>query len=72
MIDYEKKIAQQTLNVLKKKSWNAFSLEQILKSVKVKKNNIKTKFELLKTISQYVDYLLVNNTLFLQSKKIPQ
>ena len=41
MIEYEKKIAQKTLNILKKNSWNTFSLEQILKSVKVKKTNIK-------------------------------
>ena len=62
MIEFEKKIAQQTLNILKKKSWNSFSLEQILKSLKVKKNHIKTKFDLLKTISKYVDYLLIKNT----------
>ena len=61
MIEFEKKIAQKTLNILKKKSWNTFSLEQILKSVKVKKTNIKTKFDLLKLISKYVDYLLINN-----------
>ena len=60
MIEYEKKIAQQTLNILKKKSWNSFSLEQVLKNVKVKKNYIKTKFDLLKTIGKYVDYLLIN------------
>ena len=62
MIDYEKKIAQETLNILKQKSWNAFSLGQILKNVKVKKTNIKTKFDLLKTISKYVDYVLINKT----------
>ena len=60
MIEYEKKIAQYTLQVLNKKSWNAFSLEQILKKVKVKKTNIKAKFDLLKTISKYVDYLLID------------
>ena len=62
MIKFEKKIAQQTLSILKKKSWNTFSLEQVLKSVKVKKTNIKTKFDLLKTISKYVDYLLIDKT----------
>ena len=36
MIEFEKKIAQQTLNILMKKSWNAFSLEEVLKKVKVK------------------------------------
>ena len=55
MIESEKKIAQQTLSILKKKSWNTFSLEQVLKSVKVKKTNIKTKFDLLRLISKYVD-----------------
>lgn len=60
MIEFEKKIAQQTLNILKKKSWNTFSVEQILKNIKVKKPYIKTKFDLLKTISKYVDYLLIN------------
>lgn len=67
MIEFEKKIAQQTLSILKKKSWNAFSLEQVLKSVKVKKTNIKTKFDLLKIISKYVDYLLINNTKSLEN-----
>ena len=43
MIESEKKIAQQTLNILNKKSWNSFSLEQVLKNTKVKKNYIKKK-----------------------------
>ena len=42
MIEFEKKIAKQTLNILMKKSWNTFSLEQVLKNVKVKKTYIKT------------------------------
>ena len=32
MIEYEKKIAQQTLDILKKKSWSALSLDQALKN----------------------------------------
>ena len=32
MIEYKKKIAQKTLSTLKKKSWNSFSFEQILKT----------------------------------------
>ena len=59
MIEFEKKIAQQTLNILKKKSWNTFSLEQILKNVKVKKTYIKSKFDLLKNINRYVDDILI-------------
>ena len=66
MIEYEKKIAQQTLNILEKKSWNAFSLDQILKNVKVK-NTYKTKFDLLKTISKYVDHLLIDKTKSLEN-----
>jgi hypothetical protein len=60
MIECEKRIAQQTLDILMKKSWNSISLEQVLKNIKVKKNYIKTKFDLLKPISKYVDYLLIN------------
>ena len=67
MIEYEKKIAEQTLNILNKKSWTTLSLEQILKSVKVKKTYIKTKFDLLKIISKYVDYLLINKTKSLEN-----
>jgi len=67
MIEYEKKIAQQTLNILKKKSWNAFSLEQILIKVKIKKIGIKTKFDLLKIISKYVDFQLIKKTKFLEN-----
>ena len=67
MIEYEKKIAQQTLNILMKKSWNTFSLEQVLKNVKVKKTYIKTKFDLLKPISKYIDYQLINNTKSLEN-----
>ena len=63
MIETEKKIAQQTLNILNKKTWNSFSLEQVLKNVKNKKNYIKKKFDLLNPISKYVDYLLINNLL---------
>ena len=67
MIEFEKKIAQQTLNILMKKSWNTFSLEQVLKNVKVKKTYIKTKFDLLKPISKYIDYQLINNTKSLEN-----
>ena len=62
-----KKNCSTNVKYSKKKSWNTFSLEQILKSVKVKKTNIKTKFDLLKLISKYVDYLLINNTKSLEN-----
>tara|TARA_B100000579_G_scaffold399463_1_gene380428 strand:+ start:92 stop:637 length:546 start_codon:yes stop_codon:yes gene_type:complete len=59
MIDYEKKIAQQTLDILKKKSWSNFSIDQVLKNTKNKRNYIKSKFELLKLINRYVDDILI-------------
>ena len=67
MIESEKKIAQQTLNTLMKKSWNTFSLDQVLKNAKVKKTYVKTKFDLLQLISKYVDYLLINKMKFLEN-----
>ena len=59
MLEYEKKIAQTTLNILKKNSWSSLSLEQVLNNSKIKKNKIKSKFDLLKNINRYVDILLI-------------
>jgi len=62
MIEQEKKIAQKTLDILKKKSWSALSLEQVLKNNKKKQIYIKSKFDLLKNINRYVDDILINKT----------
>tara|TARA_B100000959_G_scaffold22983_1_gene22180 strand:+ start:1719 stop:2264 length:546 start_codon:yes stop_codon:yes gene_type:complete len=59
MIEYEKKIAQQTLDILKKKSWSALSLDQALKNNKNKHIDINSKFDLLKNINRYVDNMLI-------------
>ena len=59
MIEYEKKIAQQTLNILKKKSWSDMTLDQALKNHKNKKIDINSKFDLLKNINRYVDNMLI-------------
>ena len=32
----QKKIAQQTLNLLKVKNWNSLSLDEVLKNIKIK------------------------------------
>ena len=58
MIDKEKKIAHETLKILKKKSWKAITFEEVIKN---KKNiNIKSKFDLLKNINKYVDDALIS------------
>ncbi len=59
MIECEKKIAQQTLDILKKKSWSALSLDQALKNNKNKHIDINSKFDLLKNINRYVDNMLI-------------
>ncbi len=51
-------IAQKTLQLLKKKSWNEIRLEEILRNSKKHIKTFKTKNDLLKNINRYVDYLL--------------
>ena len=58
MIDFEKNIAEKTLKILKEKTWNALSLDDVLKD-KNKKIDIKSKFDLLKNINRYVDNKLI-------------
>ena len=60
MIDIEFKIAEKTLNILKKKSWKNVSVDEILKKHNKKKIKIKSKIDLLKNINRYVDNLLIN------------
>ena len=48
MTDYEKKIAERTLKILEKKSWNKLSLEEIIITQNKKKININSKNDLLK------------------------
>ena len=58
MTDKEKIIAQQTLKILKNKSWKSITLEEVLK--KNKNTNIKSKIDLLKNINRYVDDALID------------
>ena len=62
MIDFEKRIALKTLNILKKKTLNNLKVDEVLKEfIKKKfKNKIKSKLDLLKNINRYVDDLLIN------------
>ena len=71
MIELEKKIARKTLDILKKKSFNSISLNEILNGYRNKKINIKSKFDLLKNINNYVDHKLINemNSLEISSTK---
>ena len=61
MIDLEKEIARRTLKILITKSWNKISIEEVLTKNRKKKNNIRTKIDLLKNINRYVDSLLIKN-----------
>ena len=65
MINLEKKIAEKTLEILKTKSWDNLSLSDVLKNSD-KKNNIKSKFDLLKNINRYVDNLLILEMRYLE------
>ena len=56
------KIAQSTLNLLKKKSWDEIKLNEILKGLKKARSSIETKNDLLKNINRYVDFLLKKNS----------
>ena len=60
MIDFEVKIAEKTLKILLKKSWETFSFEEVISRTKRKNINIRTKIDLLKNINRYVDYLLIS------------
>ena len=60
MINLEKSIAKKTLDILKKRSWSSFTLDQVLQNNKNKKIHIKSKFDLLKNINRYVDDKLIN------------
>ena len=51
-------IAEKTLQLLKKKSWDKISLNQILKNIKGKNKSINTKKDLLVNINRYVDFNL--------------
>ena len=63
MTDKEKRIAQQTLKILTKKSWKLITFEEILKTNK--DVDIKSKIDLLKNINRYVD-----DALIIQMKKL--
>ena len=56
----KKKIAINTLKILKIKVWEKITLEEIKKKSRIKsfEKNIKNKKDLLKTINQYFDYSL--------------
>ena len=57
MINIEKKIAEKTLKILTKKTFNALSVQEILINKSKKKINIKSKVDLLKNINRYETFL---------------
>jgi len=59
------KIAEATLSILSKKSWDSISTEDVLKKTKLKKNNaikkISNKKDLLSNINRFIDNKIKNN-----------
>ena len=62
MIDLEKKIAEDTLKKLHKKSWDKLTLDDVLDKKVKKQKIINTKNDLLKNINRYVDNSLIEKT----------
>ena len=62
MIDLEKKIAEDTLKKLHKKSWEKLTLDDVLDKKVKRQKIINTKNDLLKNINRYVDNSLIEKT----------
>ena len=60
------KIAEITLNLLKKKLWHNIKYEEIIKSTNKKNTSINSKKDLIKNINRYVDHLLKKETKFIE------
>ena len=67
MIDLEKKIAEDTLKELHKKSWDKLTLDDVLDKKVKKQKIINTKNDLLKNINRYVDNSLIEKTKNIES-----
>ena len=67
MIDLEKKIAEDTLKKLHKKSWDKLTLDDVLDKKVKKQKIINTKNDLLKNINRYVDNSLIEKTKNIES-----
>ena len=67
MIDLEKKIAEDTLKKLYKKSWDKLTLDDVLDNKVKKRKIINTKNDLLKNINRYVDNSLIEKTKNIES-----
>ncbi len=62
MIDIEKKIAENTLKKLLKKSWEKLTLDDVLDKKVKKQKFINSKTDLIKNLNRYVDNLLIKKT----------
>ena len=67
MIDLEKKIAEDTIKKLQKKSWDKLTLDDVLDKKVKKQKIINTKNDLLKNINRYVDNSLIEKTINIES-----
>ena len=60
------KIAEKTLSLLKRKTWDRISLSEIVKDSKRNNNSINTKKDLLVNINRYVDFYLKKEILSIE------
>ena len=67
MIDIEKKIAEDTLKKLYKKSWDKLTLDDVLDKKIKKQKIVGTKNDLLMYINRYVDDSLIKKTKNIES-----
>ena len=70
MIDVEKKIAENTLKKLHKKSWDILTLDDVLDGKVKKLKLINSKTDLLKNLNRYVDKSLIEKTKIALSLRI--
>ena len=60
------KLAETTLVILEKKSWHSIKIDEVYKKTKINKkklmNNVANKRDLLRNINRYFDFMLRNNS----------
>ncbi len=67
MIDLEKKVAENTLIKLRKKSWNKLTLNDVLEKNIKNKKFFNSKNDLLKNLNRYVDNILIEKMKYLEN-----
>ena len=67
MIDFEIKIAENTLKKLHNKSWNKLSMHDVIGRNIKKQTLINNKNDLLRNLNRYVDNILIEKTKYIEN-----